>query len=315
VSGKVSDKKGEALPGVSVIIKGTSTGTITDINGEYSIQAASGNTLVFSFIGLVAQEVRVANQSNINITMEEAPFGVDEVVVVGFGTQKKVNLTGAVESVGSEVLESRPVQNAVQMLQGVVAGLNVSTQGIGGTMNAGRSINVRGTGTIAKDSQGNNISSGSPLILIDGMDGSLDAINPNDIESISVLKDAASAAVYGSRAPFGVILVTTKKGKTGKTQVNYNNNFSWSSPVLLPDMMTSYEFVNGTMLITMAVAVARNGNLSLFSALKITWTVSSTRPMSQSHAPMASGTTTTPMPMSIGWSNITKDRPLRRNIT
>jgi len=243
VSGKVTDKKGEILPGVSVLVKGTNIGTITDINGQYSLQAEKINTLVFSFIGMVSQEIKIEGQTVVNVIMEEGSIGVDEVVVVGFGTQKKVNLTGAVESVGAEVLESRPVQNVEQMLQGVVAGLNITTQGIGGTLNAGRSINVRGTGTIAKD--GNNlISSQNPLVLIDGMEGDLDAVNPNDIENITVLKDAASAAVYGSRAPFGVILVTTKQGKTGKAKVNYNNNFSWSSPVLLPEMMSSYEFVN-----------------------------------------------------------------------
>lgn len=238
VKGKIVDTDKNPLIGVTVIQKGTTNGTVTNYDGDYSISVPSAATLVFSFIGLESQEQAVAGRSTIDIQMKSASIGVDEVVVVGFGTQKKVNLTGAVETVGSEVLESRPVQNAVQMLQGVVAGLNISTQGLGGSLDAGRSINVRGTGTIAGSS------SGSPLVLIDGMDGDLNAVNPNDIENITVLKDAASAAVYGSRAPFGVILVTTKKGKEGKTQVNYNNNFSWSSPVQLPDMMNSYEFVN-----------------------------------------------------------------------
>jgi TonB-linked SusC/RagA family outer membrane protein len=238
VKGKIVDTDKNPLIGVTVIQKGTTNGTVTNYDGDYSISVPSAATLVFSFIGLESQEQAVAGRSTIDIQMKSASIGVDEVVVVGFGTQKKVNLTGAVESVGAEVLESRPVQNAVQMLQGVVAGLNISTQGLGGSLDAGRNINVRGTGTIAGSS------SGSPLVLIDGMDGDLNAVNPNDIENITVLKDAASAAVYGSRAPFGVILVTTKKGKEGKTQVNYNNNFSWSSPVQVPDMMNSYEFVN-----------------------------------------------------------------------
>lgn len=244
VKGKVTDKKGEPLPGVSVVVKGTGNGTITDPDGLYSIQADPAGVLVFSFIGLESKEITLVGQTTVNVTLEETTIGVDEVVVVGFGTQKKVNLTGAVESIGSEVLESRPVQNAVQMLQGVVAGLNVSTQGLGGTLDAGRSVNVRGTGTIVKDKNNNLISSQNPLVLIDGMEGDLNAVNPNDIENVSVLKDAASAAVYGSRAPFGVILVTTKKGKQGNARVMYNNNFSWSSPVLLPEMMSSYEFVN-----------------------------------------------------------------------
>ncbi len=239
VKGQVVDPNGDPLPGVTVVLKGSNVGTITDFDGNFSLKdVQSSDILVFSFIGMLTQEVPVGNQSIFNITLQEETIGVDEVVVVGFGTQKKVNLTGSVGIVEAEQLESRPVQNAVQALQGTVPGLNISTQGVGGTLNAGRSINVRGTGTISGDA------SGSPLILVDGMEGSLDAINPQDIESISVLKDAASAAVYGSRAPFGVILVTTKKGKAGKVQVNYNNNFRWSNPVLLLDMMNSYEFVN-----------------------------------------------------------------------
>ena len=239
IKGAVKGVDGMPVPGATVIVKGTNIGTVTDFEGNFSLgNVPSGATLQISFIGMKTQEAAIGNKTVINITLFEESFGVDEVVVVGFGTQKKVNLTGAVGVVEAKQLESRPVQNVVQALQGTVAGLNISTQGLGGALNAGRSINVRGTGTISGSS------SGSPLVLIDGMEGSLDAINPQDIDNISVLKDAASAAVYGSRAPFGVILVTTKKGKSGKVQVNYNNNFSWSKPVLLLDMMDSYEFVN-----------------------------------------------------------------------
>lgn len=243
ISGTVVDTADEPLIGVSVIVKGTTTGTITDIDGKFSLTAQQGSTLVISYMGYETQEIKVTGRASLDIRLREDRKVLDEVVVVGFGTQKKVSLTGAVGVIDGEELESRPVQNAVQALQGAVPGLNISTQGIGGTLNAGRSINVRGTGTIAKDGSG-LLSSGSPLVLVDGMEGDLDALNPQDIENISVLKDAASAAVYGSRAPFGVILVTTKKGRAGRTQISYNNSFRWSSPVLRQEMMSSYEFVN-----------------------------------------------------------------------
>ncbi|WP_374164823.1 SusC/RagA family TonB-linked outer membrane protein [Arcticibacter sp. MXS-1] len=243
VRGVVRDASG-ALPGVSVKVAGTTNGTVTDLNGAYRLNVQEEQTLVFSFVGYMSQNISLKDRKPVNgeyvlnVTMQTSESTLNEVVVVGFGTQRKINLTGAVGTVSSKELESRPTQNAVQALQGLVPGLNISTQGIGGTLNAGRSVNVRGTGTISSSS------SGSPLVLVDGMEGSLDAINPQDIENISVLKDAASAAVYGSRAPFGVILVTTKKGKSGVPQISYNNSFRKSAPVLLPHMMSSYEFVN-----------------------------------------------------------------------
>jgi len=166
--------------------------------------------------------------------MEEEAEMLEEVVVVGFGTQKKVNLTGAVSTASSREIESRPVVNVTQALQGLVPGLNISSSN--GSLEAKPSVNIRGVTTIGEGS------TGDPLILIDGMEGDLNSINPQDIESISVLKDAAASSIYGSRAPFGVILVTTKKGDPGKITVNYNNNFRWGSPVLKPDMMDSYTF-------------------------------------------------------------------------
>ena len=161
---------------------------------------------------------------------------MDEVVVVGFGSQKKANLTGSVSTVNSEILESRPVQNVGQALQGVVPGLNLSTSGLGGELNQELSVDVRGVGTVGGDSNS------SPLILIDGMEGSMNALSPQDIESITVLKDAAASSIYGSRAAFGVILITTKQGKEGKTTINYNNNFRWTKPMGLPTMLDSYTF-------------------------------------------------------------------------
>lgn len=243
VTGRVTDASG-ALPGVSIKEAGSRNGTVTTADGSYTLKVSPGSNLIFTFVGYNTKTVKVSDSKVrngvhvIDVAMSSQDNALEEVVVVGFGTQRKVNLTGAVGTISAKELESRPTQNAVQALQGLVPGLNISTQGVGGTLNAGRSINVRGTGTISSSS------SGSPLILVDGMEGSLDAINPQDIESISVLKDASSSAVYGSRAPFGVILVTTKKGKSGVPSVNYNNSFRWGTPVLMPEMMNSYEFVN-----------------------------------------------------------------------
>jgi TonB-linked outer membrane protein, SusC/RagA family len=235
ISGKVKDTKGETLIGVSVKIKGSNVGTITDATGSFILKnVPSSATLEFSYIGMNPIEVAVGNRTSINVTLEEKTVGMNEVVVVGFGTQKKVNLTGSVSTVDAKALEARPVQNAVQSLEGMVAGLNISQNQ--GMLESKPSVNVRGLATIGTGS------SGSPLILIDGMEGDLSAINPQDIENISVLKDAAASSIYGSRAPFGVILVTTKKGKQGKISINYSNNFKSSSPVLMPHMMDSYTF-------------------------------------------------------------------------
>ncbi|MCF1192319.1 TonB-dependent receptor [Mangrovimonas sp. AS39] len=235
VSGIVKDQFDTPVIGASVIIKGTSKGTVTDFDGNYTLTGvSSGDVLEFHYVGLKTKEVVVGDQTQINVIMDEDVVGIDEVVIVGFGTQKKVNLTGSVAVVDSEKLESRPVQNSTQMLQGLAPGLNISQNG--GNLDDRSVINIRGIGAI-----GNN-SNAAPLVLIDGMEGDLYALNPQDIESVSVLKDAAASSIYGSRAPFGVILITTKKGKDGKTQVSYNNNFRWNTPINVPDMMDSYTF-------------------------------------------------------------------------
>lgn len=195
-------------------------------------------------MGYKAQEIPVAGKTFFTIDLKEDNEMLEEVVVVGFATQKKVNLTGSVGTATAKDIEARPVANAVQALQGVIPGLNISNSGNGGELNATKSIDVRGTGTVGKDASGNAFSSGSPLILIDGMEGDLNSINPQDIESISVLKDAAASSIYGSRAPFGVVLVTTKSGKSGRAQINYNMNMRYSTPIKMPDMANSYEFVN-----------------------------------------------------------------------
>lgn len=233
-SGTVSDAMGPVV-GASVIEKGnTGNGTITDMDGNFYLTVKPGATLVISYIGYQSIEVKAEAGKPIKVTLKEDSELLEEVVVVGFGTQKKVNLTGSVGVATSKELESRPVTNAVQALQGVVPGLKITTST--GELDKNMSISVRGTGTIGQGS------SGSPLILIDGMEGDLNSINPQDIETISVLKDAAASSIYGSRAPFGVILVTTKKGKEGKMTVNYNNSFRFASPLQLPESMDSYTF-------------------------------------------------------------------------
>jgi len=237
IKGTVKDRNGEPIIGASVMEKGTHNGTITDINGNYVLSDVDENgTIVISYVGFKNMDMAVGGSQMHNITLDEDDNLLSEVVVVGFGTQKKVNLTGAVSTVDAETFESRPVSSATQALQGVVPGLQISTNS--GQLDNEMSINLRGIGTIGEGS------SGSPLILIDGMEGDLNTINPQDIENISVLKDAAAASIYGSRAPFGVILVTTKSGKAGRTSISYSGNLRSSSPMNMPEMMDSYTFAN-----------------------------------------------------------------------
>ena len=233
-TGVVTDQHGEPIIGASVLVKGTTIGTITDLNGGFTVSATKGATLEISYIGYITQEV-VCTGKQLKVTLKEDTQSLDEVVVVGFGSQKKVNLTGSVSMVDDKVFASRPVSNATQMLQGTIPGLNI-TGGNGTSMNDANKINVRGIATIGEGS------TGAPLILIDGMEGDLNSVNPQDIENVSVLKDAASSSIYGSRAPFGVILITTKSGSAGRVVVNYNNNFRWASANNLPTPMNSYEY-------------------------------------------------------------------------
>ena len=222
VSGTISDENGEPIPGVNITIKGTITGTVTDVNGQYKINVPNNEAvLVFSFIGYTSQEIVVGTQRSIDINLAEETKHIEEVVVVGYGVQKKVNLTGSVSSVKfDEELENRPITNASQALSGKVPGVWVS-QNSGKPGADGAQLRVRGWGTL------NN---SDPLVIIDGVEGGFNQINPNDIESITVLKDAASSAIYGSKAANGVILVTTKMGnRNEKTEINFSSYFGVQS--------------------------------------------------------------------------------------
>ncbi len=222
VSGKITDPKGQSLPGVTVIVKGTTKGTVTDANGNYSLTNVPENaTLQFSFVGMTTQEIAVAGKTLIDVTMEDSTVGVEEVVVIGYGTQKKINLTGAVSTVSSKELADRSVSTVAEALQGMVPNLQISTTD-GGRPGSDLNWQIRGVGTIG--------ASGDPLILIDGIPGGASNLNPDDIESISVLKDAAASAIYGSRAPYGVVIITTKKGKSEQMKVTFNSSLSWRMP-------------------------------------------------------------------------------------
>ena len=236
--GVVVDTNGEPVIGasVSIVSNGQKKGGITDLDGKFEIAGvAEGSTITISYVGYKTQQV-VWSGKDLSITLQENSEMLDNVVVVGYGTQKKVNLTGAVSVVNSKQLESRPVTSVAQALQGEVPGLNFSVGNSGGSLDGRMSMNIRGIGTIGAGSNA------SPLVLIDGSEGDLYSISPNDIESISVLKDASSSAIYGSRAAFGVILVTTKSGKDSRMSVSYNGNVRFSTATQIPEMPNSYDF-------------------------------------------------------------------------
>lgn len=239
ISGKVTDSEGSgALPGVTVLVKGTQTGTATDADGSYSISlpAGSEDVLIFSFVGYKSQEIIVGNQTTINVSLVAGASYLDEVVVVAYGEQKKATVTGAVASVQGDKIMASPAVDLSNSLAGRLPGL-VVVQTSGEPGQDGARISIRGTNTL-----GNS----SPLVVIDGIpdrDGGLGRLNPRDIESISVLKDA-SAAIYGARAANGAIIVTTKRGKTGKTTVTYDFNQGWSQPTIVPKMSNATEYAN-----------------------------------------------------------------------
>ena len=230
VTGVVEDQFGP-VAGANIVEKGTTNGTITDMEGKFTLEVSPKSTLVVSFIGYREQQIPVNNQTSFTIKIVEDSEALDEVVVVGYGTQKKVNLTGSISSVNFEDQAlSRPVTNVSNALAGLSAGVQVQ-QSSGNPGSDGSKIRIRGIGTL------NN---SDPLVLIDGIEGSMDLVNPQDIENISVLKDAASSSIYGSRAANGVILITTKKGKAGKLSISYSGRLSYARPTNLIEQVTNY---------------------------------------------------------------------------
>lgn len=231
VSGIITDETGEPVIGVNVAVKGTAQGTITDIDGHYSLEVSPDAILLISYIGYQTQEISVKGKATLNVNLKVDSELLEEVVVVGYGVQKKVNLTGSVSTVNfADQAETRPVTNVSSALAGLSSGVSV-LQGSGRPGEDNATIRIRGVGTL------NN---SDPLVIIDGMEGDLNMLNPTDIESISVLKDAASASIYGSRAANGVILVTTKKGNKDRINISYSGNFSIAKPGNLVDLVSDY---------------------------------------------------------------------------
>lgn len=232
VTGIVKDSKGESIIGANIKIKDQTSGTITDFDGRFTLEVSENSILQVSYIGYITQEIKVGTQKNLTITLKEDTETLDEVVVVGYGSQRKINLTGSVASVSNKELQNRPITAVSTAIQGLMPGVTItSSDGQPGA--DGASIRVRGQGTL------NNA---DPYILVDGVEeGSINQIDANDIESISVLKDAAAAAIYGSKASNGVILITTKRGSEGKPVVSYNASVGFQSPTAKVERMDSWE--------------------------------------------------------------------------
>lgn len=237
ISGTVTDVDKNPLPGVSVVCKSTSQGTVTNLDGKYTIEINKGNTLTFSLIGMQTQDIKIANQSIINVIMHESTIELDEVVAIGYGTAKKSDLTSSIISVKPDELKNVKVGSAADALQGLATGVLISK----GSFKPGGSSNIiiRGNGSF-----GNGGASTTPLYIIDGVmsNAGLDVIAPSDIESIEVLKDAASTAIYGSRASNGIILVTTKKGKTGKASITFNTNIGIQNLINKQKVLNASQF-------------------------------------------------------------------------
>jgi TonB-linked SusC/RagA family outer membrane protein len=234
IFGTVADANGEPVIGASIAIKGSKTGTVTDTDGKFSLEAPTGSTLSISYIGYVAQEIKLGENTNLQIVMQEDMKMLDEVVVVGYGTQKKVNLTGSVAAVQADKIESRSAPNLSTMLSGLASGVSVR-QSSGNPGSDGANIRIRGVGTFSGDYR-------SPLILIDGAVADMNSINPEDVENVSILKDAASASIYGARGANGVILVTTKKGaRNAAPRVTYTGLFTREKASGVFEFLTDYS--------------------------------------------------------------------------
>ena len=234
VKGTVKDNTGETVIGASVVQKGnTSNGTITDIDGNYSLSVPANATLIFSYVGMMSQEIEVKGQNVINVTMTDDTQTLEEVVVIGYGTVQKKDLTGSVASVSAEQLQAVPVSSATEALTGKLAGVNITTTE--GSPDADIKIRVRGGGSLSQDN--------SPLYIVDGFPvSSISDIAPSEIQSIDVLKDASSTAIYGARGANGVIIVTTKSGHEGKTQVDFNASYGFKKVTKLMKVLSPYDY-------------------------------------------------------------------------
>ena len=239
ITGTITDENGIPLSGASVVVKGTTTGAVADFDGNYSINAPSDGTLVFSYVGYAVQEVQINGRSTINSSLEPDAAALDEVVLVGYGTQKKGEVTGAIETVTAEQLSIVQVSSSIEAIKGQIAGVDV--QSTGGRPGQNPTVRIRGRRSIS--------ASNDPLYVVDGIpliDGpnSMADINPDDIASMQVLKDAAATAVYGSRGANGVILVSTNRGRVGKTKITFSSRYGTTSATRLVDMMDGGQFAN-----------------------------------------------------------------------
>lgn len=233
ITGTIVDESGTPLQNATISVKGSKNGTTTDENGKFVLETTDNRVkLIISHTGFETKEVSIQSTSLGNIVLIRQETALNDIVVTGYSTQKRANISGAVESISSKALSSRPQASATQLLQGVSPGLNIGTNNTGGEPDASMTFNIRGMG--------------SPFVLVDGMPMNINQLNPADIESISVLKDASSAAIYGAYAPYGVILITTKRGGSvdGKPNLSYNSDFAWSTPTRLPKMANGLEFAN-----------------------------------------------------------------------
>jgi TonB-linked SusC/RagA family outer membrane protein len=237
ISGTVTNVSGDLLAGVTVQMKRSSIGTTTDSKGYYELNASGSDTLVFSYVGYITQEVPVNGKSNVNVILNVSSSELSQVVVVGYGTQRKENLTAAVDIIDTKQIASRGNANVTEMLQGVSPNLNITPGSTTASEPGGKpSINIRGIGTLTGDY--------APYVLVDGVPMDINAVNSNDIQSITVLKDAAAAAIYGSKGAFGVILITTRSGSMKKKiQIGYSNNISFSNPIGRPHMENSLKYI------------------------------------------------------------------------
>ena len=237
ITGQVVDEQGEAVIGASVMVKGAKTGTITDLDGNFSVQGKAGQTLSISYVGYTPLDVKITKLQNNRFVLKENTEVLDEVVVVGMDTQKRNTITAAVSVVKGDDIVNRPITDLTSALQGNVAGLNFASDAMGGAkggeLGTDIKFNIRGVGSI---------NGGEPYVLVDGIEQSMQNVNPADVASISVLKDASAAAIYGARAAYGVVLVTTKSGNSEKAKVSYSGTVGFSSPIRTPQMMNSLEF-------------------------------------------------------------------------